>query len=230
MLIRQKGFSILEIMVALAIGMVLLLGVTTYLLTNLRTSRDVLSQARLNQDMRTIMDLMTRDIRRAGYYGSSSDTANFSQLFRSTTSNPVYSASDLDSNGACIVYRYDRDSNGALGADETFGFWYSGSGRTLYLRQSSATGTTCSGSTGVSGSVNWLALNDSTQIEITRIQFCYVDPAAPDDIPPTTCNAFPTGVATQAIAMILQARLTGKPDSTLTLQQRIQLRNQPTAS
>ncbi|MBM3114683.1 PilW family protein [Jeongeupia naejangsanensis] len=230
MLMRQKGFSIPEIMVALVIGMVLILGATTYLMTNLRASRDIVAQAKLNQDMRVIMDLMTRDIRRAGYYGTATDTANFAQLFRTNTGNPAFDAATSDNNAACIVYRYDLDGNGALAANETYGFMFSGTDRTAYLRQASATGTNCSGSKGASGTVDWLALNDANQIEITRVQFCYVNPATPNDIPPASCNTFPTGTAIQAIAVILQARLTGKPDSTLTLLQRIQLRNLPTAS
>jgi type IV pilus assembly protein PilW len=67
---RQRGLSIVELLVGVAVGLFLVAGATTLFVTNLGNSRQLLLEARINQDLRATTDLITRDLRRAGYWNN----------------------------------------------------------------------------------------------------------------------------------------------------------------
>ena len=61
------GFSIIELMVALVIGLFLLSGVLTVYLSNKQTYVSTQSLARVQENLRFSMDMLTKDARMAGY-------------------------------------------------------------------------------------------------------------------------------------------------------------------
>ena len=65
--------SIVELLVGLAIGLFIVATGLTLLTGNLRENRSLLLEARLMQDLRTAADLVSRDLRRAGYWGAAVD-------------------------------------------------------------------------------------------------------------------------------------------------------------
>ena len=70
----QRGFSLVELLVSLATGLFLLAGVMGIFSATLSSQGSVLKATRLNQELRNIMDLISRDVRRAGYWGFASAT------------------------------------------------------------------------------------------------------------------------------------------------------------
>ena len=66
--LRQRGLSIVELMVGVTIGMFILAGTTMMLTTQLGDNRRLLLEAQMQQDMRAAADMIARDIRRAGYW------------------------------------------------------------------------------------------------------------------------------------------------------------------
>jgi hypothetical protein len=80
-------------------------------------ARDTLGSARLTSELRAAMDVMTADVRRAGFGGEDYTRLNASDL-------AVYES------GACLVYSYDVEPFGepenAPGDDEFFGFFVEG--------------------------------------------------------------------------------------------------------
>lgn len=65
---RLRGLSLVELMVSLALGLSIVAIALTVLDAHLRESRTLLLEARLMQDLRTTVDLMTRHLRRAGHW------------------------------------------------------------------------------------------------------------------------------------------------------------------
>lgn len=107
----NRGFSLIELLVALAIS-TLILGVVVSVFNTQRDSYNVQSAVtEMVQTSRAAMDLMTREIRMAGY--DPSDTA-LSGLTVST--NTIQVLADLDGDGdtsdadESITYRYDPSS------------------------------------------------------------------------------------------------------------------------
>lgn len=66
---QQQGLTLVEIMVALTIGMVLLGGVITILVSSQQTYRVNEALARIQENSRFAFQLLSRDIRMAGYMG-----------------------------------------------------------------------------------------------------------------------------------------------------------------
>ena len=65
---HQRGLSIIELMVGIAIGLVIVAAALLALTHHLRENRSLLVETRLMQDLRTTSDLIARDLRRAGHW------------------------------------------------------------------------------------------------------------------------------------------------------------------
>ena len=113
---HQAGLTLVELLVGIAIGLFLITGATSLFISNLDSSRRLLLETRLNQNIRSAAELITRDLRRAGYWNdavitigsnnainpnvtitSNPDTANVFYFFNapgSTTSRVEFSLSN----------------------------------------------------------------------------------------------------------------------------------------
>ena len=66
---RQRGLTLVELMVAIVMGLVLLAGVATVFVANKQTYRVQDALARVQENGRFAMTFLGRDIRQAGYFG-----------------------------------------------------------------------------------------------------------------------------------------------------------------
>jgi prepilin peptidase dependent protein B len=119
----QRGLSIVELLVGVAVGLFLVAGAATLFVTNLGNSRQLLLEARINQDLRATADLITRDLRRAGYWGNSlsGTVATFSASVSTTTPNPYRT---ITPGAETVAYAFSRDAteDNTLSSNENFGF------------------------------------------------------------------------------------------------------------
>ena len=69
----ERGLSVVELLVGVAIALFIAAAGATLLASHLRENRALLLEARLMQDLRTAADLVTRDLRRAGHWGAAVD-------------------------------------------------------------------------------------------------------------------------------------------------------------
>jgi type IV pilus assembly protein PilW len=65
----QRGFSLVELMVAMAIGIFLMVGAVTVFTNSKRTYNENEVASRLQENLRFASEILTRDVRMAGYYG-----------------------------------------------------------------------------------------------------------------------------------------------------------------
>lgn len=65
---RQRGTTLVELMVGLAVGLIVVAGALILLSSLTQDNRRLLVETRLNQDLRAASDLIARDLRRAGYW------------------------------------------------------------------------------------------------------------------------------------------------------------------
>ena len=73
---NQKGFSIVELMLALGLGLVVVTGIVQLFIGNSQTSALIAGQARLQENARFAFDFISRATRRAGYFGCSPQAEN----------------------------------------------------------------------------------------------------------------------------------------------------------
>jgi type IV pilus assembly protein PilW len=65
----QRGFSLVELMVAMAIGIFLMFGAATVFTNSKRTYNENEIASRLQENLRFASEILTHDVRMAGYYG-----------------------------------------------------------------------------------------------------------------------------------------------------------------
>lgn len=107
---RQRGLSLVEMMVGVAIGLFVVAGATMLTATQLGENRRLLLETQVQQDLRAAADIITRELRRSGF-----DTFPESKVWSSsaagTQPNPNIKAGLVLASGSDVVtYRYDRPS------------------------------------------------------------------------------------------------------------------------
>lgn len=123
----QRGLSIVELLVGVAVGLFLLAGAATLFVSNLGNSRKLLVEARVNQDLRAAADLVARDLRRAGYWASAVKGTIVTGTATAGAANPYQAIASAPTQ---ITYNFSRDAkratpvveNDTLDTDEQFGF------------------------------------------------------------------------------------------------------------
>lgn len=65
---NQTGLTLIELMIGMVIGLIITAATITLFLTIMKSNADNVKMIRLTQDMRNVMTLITRDIRRTGYW------------------------------------------------------------------------------------------------------------------------------------------------------------------
>jgi len=70
---RQRGFSLIELMLALGLGVVVTAGIVQLFVTNDQTYTLLTGQARMQEGARFALDFIGRSARSAGYYGCDPD-------------------------------------------------------------------------------------------------------------------------------------------------------------
>ena len=156
---RQHGVSLIELMVSVGLGLVLLLGMTSFLTTSLKSNTSTMKASRLDQELRAILLLISRDVRRAGYWGNASSGVG---VGAAAYSNPFGTVSTATA--GCILYSYDRNGDGSQGSDEKYGVLLSSG--TVMLRSG---GTSYNCTPGANNS--WEALSDSNVTSVTTLTF-----------------------------------------------------------
>lgn len=88
---KQKGLSIIELMIALTLGLILLAGVIQIFMANRETSRVQNALARVQENGRVVMEFLAREIRAADYWGCAPNMSTFTNHL--DTSSPDYDPS-----------------------------------------------------------------------------------------------------------------------------------------
>jgi prepilin peptidase dependent protein B len=98
----QRGLSIVELMIGVAIGMFIVGGAIKLFVDMFGNNRRLLLETRVNQDLRAAADIISRDVRRAGYWEAASSALNGA----APLANPFANYGSIGVNS--IDYAYDR--------------------------------------------------------------------------------------------------------------------------
>lgn len=181
----QIGFGLIELMVAITIGLIVIGGITSLVVATLRTNTDQYQMTRLTQDLRASMTLITRELKRAGYdedaiydFGRGSHTSNNFEdvrLFDDDNTTELFVEDGIASSGSggnpatCVIYGWDADGDGAGDAGEYRGFRLDAANGTLEAKTSGAEADAdCNAG-------NWEALTDPNLIQVDQFEITTVD-------------------------------------------------------
>jgi Tfp pilus assembly protein PilW len=218
--VGQRGLGLVELLISVAIGLFLLAGLTDFLGRSLTQSGRNFQDARLTQDLNTAMDLMMRDLRRAGYSGTAQGVTTAAGAAANAFTQ-VVAANDGGislATAGCALYSYDlpASQNGTLEAAENLGFRLQGG-----AVQAGTGVTACNAGT-------WQPVTDSTLSTITALTFEYLDAAgnvANPQQPFVAATGTTWAVCTRLIRITLTGQLVGNPNVSRTLTQSVRVRN-----
>lgn len=118
---RARGFTLVEMMLALVAGLIVSTAVLAFFLSSMKSTGEYVQSTRLTQELRNSMDLMSRDLRRAGYdddglkYVGNTNISPFTPVCLTAGGAPItclqevaITGSVANSTGDCIIYGYDR--------------------------------------------------------------------------------------------------------------------------
>lgn len=159
---RQRGLSIVELMVGVAIGLFVVASASMLVVTQLGDNRRLLLETQVQQDLRASADIVTRELRRSGHWAKARNAVWYTGS-PGVQSNP-YSmmtgadgGADLadDEETSTVLLGYnpkvaEADEDNAITANERLGFRLSNGAIQTQL-----------------GDGNWQALTDANTLRVT---------------------------------------------------------------
>jgi type IV pilus assembly protein PilW len=121
---KEIGVTLVELLVGLSVGFIVVGGIIALYTNTAGSSASTIKGAVLNQEMNSILQLVSNDIRRAGYW---LDTNTSATTDSNPFTNPAYEYNltigtwDSDSSGSdeatstCITFAYDINQNSKVG-------------------------------------------------------------------------------------------------------------------
>jgi type IV pilus assembly protein PilW len=114
---QGRGFTLIELMIAILLGMIVAAIALTVYVRYLSDTRENVELMNLNQEMRAIMDVMVRDIRRSGFVTDDPEN-NFPCLQQNAFNNVnLFAAGTANAGNTCIVYAYNVDNDISVDCD-----------------------------------------------------------------------------------------------------------------
>jgi len=219
---KERGITLIELLIAMVLGIVVTGGIITVFATTVRYNSDNLQMIRLNQELRGVMSLISRDLRRAGYHNSAAVTTTYLDTFGGADTG-TYGFDD------CIYFAYDIDGDGVT--EDTDYFAYKLEANEI------KTGDKGIGAFNCTNADDWESLteydstsDDRSDVQITELQFvpeCSIAGGTVATGNFASCNAG-TGVEVRNIIVTITGQVVTPVDNTVisrTLTETIKLRN-----
>jgi type IV pilus assembly protein PilW len=121
----QCGLSLVELMVGVAVGLFVVAGATLMVSNQLGDNRRLMLETQIQQDLRAAADIIARDLRRSGYWGSA-ESSVWHAGASSVASNPYTQLQSVVSGTAAsaVGFAYSRSpvENNVVDATDQSGF------------------------------------------------------------------------------------------------------------
>jgi type IV pilus assembly protein PilW len=166
-MLRQKGLTLIELMIAMLLSILVTGMIISMFTSSIGGHAQAIRTMRLNQDMRIAMDMMVRDIRRAGYW-SGTNVASNPHATALSGSLPIGIFDFGVGTDNCVIVSYDEDIDGSTAAEEFFGFRLNGNDlESLNSTSAAVANPTCASAF----SNGWNDLLDSNTVRVNTLSF-----------------------------------------------------------
>jgi type IV pilus assembly protein PilW len=128
---QSRGISLVEMMVGIAIGLIIVAAASLMVAGQLADNRRLLLETQIQQDLRAAAELMTRELRRAGYWKDVHRSTAASAELLGRLQNPYSAMTPSFSEGGSTLVSFgyadrERTENNAVDDDEQLGFRLNG--------------------------------------------------------------------------------------------------------
>lgn len=160
---HQRGLSIVELMVGVAVGLFVVAAASMLVATQLSDNRRLTLETQVQQDLRTAADIITRELRRAGHWAKARDGVWYPGNAAAVRDNPYAAVAQAEDGStfadgdvsSVVLLSYSRSGaeaaeSGAIEAAERLGFRLSNGVIQTQL-----------------GEDNWQALTDGNTLNVT---------------------------------------------------------------
>jgi type IV pilus assembly protein PilW len=211
---RQRGLTLVGLMIGMVLGLFVVACAAALLVTRIREHRALLIESRLMQDLRTSADLITRDLRRAGYWGDAT-----AAIARTGTggaiANPYVAVAPGAAASDAVSLAYSRDAveNQVVDNNEQFGFQLHQGVIRMQL-----------------GHGNWQALTDADTMRVTtfsitpEVQQIPLQDFCDKPCPPGAANC-PPRQQVRSFAVVITGRATADSSVVRSVRSQARLRN-----
>ncbi len=118
---RDRGFTLIELMVTLVLGLIVVGGVMAVFISTYQSNAQNIKMVRLNEEMRAVMSMMSRDLRRAGTRGFDWNATTVDWFSPNPFANNAVNWF-VDASGSCVTFAYDSDGDDTLTNADRFGY------------------------------------------------------------------------------------------------------------
>ncbi len=159
---RSRGFSIMEVLVASSLSLVVTACMMGLMINSLSSTARLVKMTHLTDDLRTAMQMMSRDVRRSNYSANAVHCfANPDCIADGSLSSP--GDVQISDTNDCFVFMMDRDHDGDATENAAGGFRRATVEGTGVIQMWVGTAEPdCD-----SDDANWAAVTDPSDIEIT---------------------------------------------------------------
>ena len=167
----QNGLGIVEMLVSVALSLIAVTTMVILMANTLGTGSQTIQMARLSQELRASIQLMSRDLRRANYHSGYLNCFANSDCRNDLGITAYVNTININAAGNCFWYWLDRDSDADLSNDAVGGFRYSTVGDigVLQMRIAGNAAADCDDATG------WELITDPDTIDITAFNISNSD-------------------------------------------------------
>ncbi|MDF2178218.1 hypothetical protein P2G88_08130 [Aliiglaciecola sp. CAU 1673] len=201
---KQAGLGLVELMIASLLGLSAIAALASVMGLGIGTSGNLINQSRLNEELKAVSSLITRELKRTGYNGNTLGLVGDPTANPSAFSNSLQvSAFPGEANNSCILFSYDSNGNGVLdvaGTNENYGFRLRD--EAIEFRQG---GLGCA-------DAGWQDLTEKSMVEVSQLTF---------NITPVTVN----NVTRYDISITLVGHFAANPSLSRSYQEQVSVRS-----
>jgi len=205
---RDQGFSLVELLVGIVVGIIALAGALSIVVSSLVSGTSTVRAARLSQDLSGVMQMLTGDVRRAGYWGGAVGSSPYNRA------RPSFALDGDD----CLLYAYDADGNGVAESDELFGFRLHANAVEMRIRGEDF--TDCGDDAN-----EWEPLTDPRLLTVTALSFVDGSRCLTRTGVEVACADASAFVKVRNLTVTVSGQLTDDPAVSKTLVESVRIRN-----
>ena len=228
----QKGMTLIELLVAAVVSLIAVSGMVLVMASTLGTTTQTIEMTRLTHDMRTAMQIMTRELRRANYHKNWIDCYGNTGCLKAISVDETDTLVDITG----LIKRIEIGNS--VDTNDCFSFWYdrpqlcpttSCTTAQLLAAQTAVTGesvaafrravtddvgrlqmTTIRTDAAVcNNSADWVDITDPNIIDVLALTITNADPDLPSIL--ETINSALDTQNVEKIGLAITARLTADP-------------------